>query len=144
VGQGYNRGEDAIENLARYIIRASFSLERMTHIPEESKVIYESKDGREEEPLEWLADKTSSGRTARDSSNGFNICYKSSVPGIPKKLRFDIHIFNLNRCLLSAGNLQLLRHRVAEVKPPRHFSTIISHSQSTFYYFFGYIISSTN
>jgi len=43
-----------------------------------------------------------------------DFCYKSSVPGISKKLRFDIHIFNLNRCLLSVGNLQLLRHRVAE------------------------------
>ena len=37
--------EEAIENLARYIIRASFSQERM--IPEESKVLYRSKDGKE-------------------------------------------------------------------------------------------------
>jgi len=37
-----------MENLARYIIRASFSQERMTYIPEESKVIYQSKDGKEE------------------------------------------------------------------------------------------------
>ena len=45
-----------IENLARYIIRASFSQERMTYIPEESKVIYQSKDGKEEkvfDALEW-------------------------------------------------------------------------------------------
>jgi len=35
-------------SLARYIIRASFSQERMTYIPEESKVIYQSKDGKEE------------------------------------------------------------------------------------------------
>ena len=49
--------EDAMENLARYIIRASFSQERMTYIPEESKVIYQSKDGKEEkifDALEWL------------------------------------------------------------------------------------------
>jgi len=48
----------AMENLARYIIRASFSQERMTYIPEESKVIYQSKDGKKEEAfdaLEWLA-----------------------------------------------------------------------------------------
>jgi hypothetical protein len=32
--------EKAMENLARYIVRASFSQERMTYIPEESKVIY--------------------------------------------------------------------------------------------------------
>jgi len=50
--------ENAMENLARYIIRASFSQERMTYIPEESEVIYRSKDGTEEkvfDALEWLA-----------------------------------------------------------------------------------------
>ncbi len=50
--------EDAIENLARYIIRAFFSQERMTYIPEELKVVYRSKDGKEEktfDALEWLA-----------------------------------------------------------------------------------------
>lgn len=47
-----------MENLARSIIRASFSQERMTYVPEEAKVIYQSKDGKEEnifEALEWLA-----------------------------------------------------------------------------------------
>ena len=34
--------EEAMENLARYIIRASFSQERMTYIPEEATVIYQS------------------------------------------------------------------------------------------------------
>jgi len=50
--------EEAMENLARYIIRASFSQERMTYVPEKSKVIYQSKDGKEEkifDALEWLA-----------------------------------------------------------------------------------------
>ncbi len=45
-----------MENLARYIIRASFSQERMTYVPEKSKVIYQSKDGKEEkifDALEW-------------------------------------------------------------------------------------------
>jgi hypothetical protein len=54
--------EEATENLARYIIRASFSQERMTYLPEESKVIYESKDGKEEkvfDALDWLAAMTS-------------------------------------------------------------------------------------
>lgn len=55
-----------MENLARYIIRASFSQERMTpyhvrgrlYILEESKVLYRSKDGKKEnifDALEWLA-----------------------------------------------------------------------------------------
>jgi len=38
--------EGAMENLARYIIRASFSQERMTYIPEECRVIYQAKDGK--------------------------------------------------------------------------------------------------
>ena len=50
--------EEAMENLARYIIRASFSQERMTYILEDSKVVYRAKDGKEEkvfDVLEWLA-----------------------------------------------------------------------------------------
>ena len=52
------RQEKSMENLARYIIRASFSQERMSYVPEEAKVIYQSKDGKEEkvfDALEWLA-----------------------------------------------------------------------------------------
>ncbi len=60
------REEEAIEKLARYIIRAFFSQERMTYLPEQSKVICESKacprrrsvNGKEEkvfDALEWLA-----------------------------------------------------------------------------------------
>ena len=40
------------------IIRASFSQERMTYIPDESKVVYKSKDAKEErtfDALEWFA-----------------------------------------------------------------------------------------
>ncbi len=47
-----------MENLARYIIRASFSQERMSYFPEDSKVVYRSKDGKEEkifDALEWLS-----------------------------------------------------------------------------------------
>ena len=52
------------ENLARYIIRASFSQERMTYIPGDesangvAKVIYDSKDGKTSktfDALDWLA-----------------------------------------------------------------------------------------
>jgi hypothetical protein len=38
-------------------VRASFSQERMTYFPEDSKVVYRSKDGKEEktfDALEWL------------------------------------------------------------------------------------------
>jgi len=47
-----------MENLARHMIRASFFQERMTYLAEESKVIYQSKDGKQQkvfDPLEWLA-----------------------------------------------------------------------------------------
>ena len=46
-----------MENFARYIIRASFSQEKMIYIPEEAKVIYQFKDGKEEKAfcaLGWL------------------------------------------------------------------------------------------
>jgi hypothetical protein len=51
-----------MENLARYIIRASLSQERMTYVPEAGSVIYRSKDGcntRVLDAMEWLAAMTS-------------------------------------------------------------------------------------
>ncbi len=51
-----------MENLARCIIRVSFSQERMTYLPEESQIIYRSKDHRQEkafDALDWLAAMTS-------------------------------------------------------------------------------------
>jgi hypothetical protein len=42
----YLADETAMENPARYIIRASFSQERMTYLQDESKVVYQSKDAK--------------------------------------------------------------------------------------------------
>ena len=56
------RKKEAMENLARYIIWASFSQERMSYLPEESQIIYRSKDNRQEkifDALDWLAALTS-------------------------------------------------------------------------------------
>ena len=50
--------DTAKENLARYIIRASFSQERMTYLDQEGKVIYKAKDGKSSKSfsaLEWMA-----------------------------------------------------------------------------------------
>ena len=50
--------DTAMENLARYIIRASFSQERMQYLDQEGTVIYTSKDGATTKnfpALEWLA-----------------------------------------------------------------------------------------
>ena len=46
--------EQAMENLARYIIRACFSQERMTYLRDESKVIYTSKDGNKEKVFDAI------------------------------------------------------------------------------------------
>jgi len=46
------------ENLARYVIRASFSQDRMKYFPDKAKVTYQSKYGKdaaEFDPLEWMA-----------------------------------------------------------------------------------------
>jgi len=54
----YPHEDTAMENLARYIIRASFSQERMTYLRDESKVIYKAKKGGETktfDALDWLA-----------------------------------------------------------------------------------------
>lgn len=40
------RHAQSMENLARYIIRASFTQERMTYLPREARIIYESRDGK--------------------------------------------------------------------------------------------------
>jgi hypothetical protein len=50
--------DKAMENLARYIIRASFSQERMQYLADEGTVIYSAKDGKDKKVFdaqEWLA-----------------------------------------------------------------------------------------
>jgi len=50
--------DTAMENLARYIIRASFSQERMRYLEKEGTVVYRSKGGKDQKmfpALEWLA-----------------------------------------------------------------------------------------
>ncbi len=47
-----------MENLARYIIRTSFSQERMQYVDQEEKVTYASRDGKSikvSQAMEWLA-----------------------------------------------------------------------------------------
>jgi hypothetical protein len=52
------KDDTAMENLARYIIWASFSQERMQYKDQEGKIVYTSKDGKVTkafDALEWLA-----------------------------------------------------------------------------------------
>jgi hypothetical protein len=54
----YPKDSRSMENLARYIIRASFSQKRMKYILEELKITYRSKYSKEEKEfsaLEWMA-----------------------------------------------------------------------------------------
>jgi len=54
----YPRDTTSMENLARYIIRASFSQERLSYLSESSRVIYKSKDGKgtkEFDALDFIA-----------------------------------------------------------------------------------------
>ena len=47
-----------MENLTAYLIRSSFSQQRMEYLPHEAEVRYQSKDGKEKKTyhaLEWLA-----------------------------------------------------------------------------------------
>jgi hypothetical protein len=48
------REEETMEKLVRYIIRASFFWNKMTYLPKESKVVYGSKDGKDEKILDAL------------------------------------------------------------------------------------------
>jgi len=54
----YPHQQRSLENLAAYLIRTSFSQERMEYLPEEAMVIYRSKDGKDKktyDALEWIA-----------------------------------------------------------------------------------------
>jgi len=50
----YPRFTQSMENLARYIIRASFSAERLSYVSEASKVIYKSKSGNDTKEFDGL------------------------------------------------------------------------------------------
>jgi hypothetical protein len=58
----YPRFAQSIKNLARYIIRASFSTERLSYVSEDSKVIYKSNSGndtKEFDAVDFIASITS-------------------------------------------------------------------------------------
>jgi hypothetical protein len=87
--------EEAIENLTPYIICASFSQERMTYIPEESKVLYRSKDGKKEnifDALEWLAAKCSHVPNKGEQMVRYYGYYSNVSRGKRKKQKQDILI----------------------------------------------------
>ena len=90
--------EDGLENLARYIIRASFSQERMTYIPEDessngvAKVIYASKDGKTSktlDALDWLAKLVTHIPNKGEQMVRYYGFYSNKSRGLRKKLVLD-------------------------------------------------------
>jgi len=71
-----------------YIIRASFSQERMTYLPVESRIIYRSKDNRKEktfDALDWLAAMTSHIPNQREQMVRYYGFYSNVSRGLRKK-----------------------------------------------------------
>jgi ribosomal protein S27E len=90
--------EDGLENLARYIIRASFSQERMTYVAAQdsfdgiAKVIYESKDGKSSkkfEALDWLAQLTTHIPNKGEQMARYYGFYSNKSRGLRKKAGTD-------------------------------------------------------
>jgi len=93
--------QDGLEQLARYIIRASFSSERMTYIPESQSrtgtatVIYESKDGRTSktfDALDWLAQLTTHIPNRGEQMCRYYGYYSNKARGVRKKAGTDDHV----------------------------------------------------
>ncbi len=90
--------EEGLENLARYIIRASFSQERMTYIPAgntsdgTAKVLYESKDGKTQktfDAIDWLALLTTHIPNKNEQMVRYYGYYSNKARGLRKKVGRD-------------------------------------------------------
>jgi hypothetical protein len=90
--------EERLENLARYIIRASFSQERMTYIPAHdasdgvARVIYESKDGKTSktfDALDWLAQLTTHIPNRGEQMIRYYGYYSNKLRGLRNKAGID-------------------------------------------------------
>ena len=84
--------QKSMENLACYIIRASFSQERMTYHRETGQVEYRSKDGKETKmlhALEWLAAMCSQVPNKGEQMVRYYGYYSSVARGKRKKVDAD-------------------------------------------------------
>lgn len=90
--------QEGLENLARYIIRASFSRERMTYIAADdsadgvAKVFYESKDGKATktfDALDWLAQLTTHIPNRGEQMVRYYGYYSNKSRGLRKKAGTD-------------------------------------------------------
>ncbi|MBF0547109.1 MAG: transposase [Candidatus Riflebacteria bacterium] len=77
-----------MQNLARYIIRAAISQERMTYLENEGKVLYQSKYGsakKEFSPLEWLINVCSHFQNPGESTINYNAFFSNFARGKRQK-----------------------------------------------------------
>ena len=97
-GAIWPQNQDGLENLARYIIRASFSLERMIYIAAGdssdgvAKGIYESKDGKATKTfnaLDWLAQLVTHISNKGEQMVRYYGYYSNKSRGIRKKAGTD-------------------------------------------------------
>jgi len=82
------REKKALENLAAYLIRASFSQQRMQYFPEKAQVVYHSKHGKEQktyDALEWLAAMGTHVPQRRQQSVKYYSRYANSTRGRLRK-----------------------------------------------------------
>jgi len=92
----------SMENLARYIVRASFSQERMLYLREAAQVEYQSKDGKETkvfDALEWLAAMCSHVPGKGEQMVRYYGYYSNVARGKRKKADADDNI----PCILTQG-----------------------------------------
>jgi hypothetical protein len=121
--------ENALENLARYIIRACFSQERMTYIPSSAssfgaKVIYQSKDGKTSETfsaMDWLARLVTHIPNRYEQMVRYYGYYSNKSRGMRKKAGSDDQVPALVKSgILSAAfrkNWARLIQKIYEVDP---------------------------
>ncbi len=83
--------EEAMENLARHVVRASFSQERMTYLPDEFQVLYRSKGALAEAPRSnpeckaaWVIKWALTGAVMNKNRTISTSCTLSPSPPAPK------------------------------------------------------------
>jgi len=105
--------EEGLENLARYIIRASFSQERMAYIPAYesndgiAKVVYESKDGKTSktlDALDWLAQLVTHIPNKSEQMVCYYGFYSNKSRGLRKKAGTDDEVPSLIESDASPGD----------------------------------------
>jgi len=107
----WSHEEEGMEKLARYVVRAAFSKERMSYIPAQvshdgvAKVIYQSKDKKETktfDALDWLAQLITHIPDKNEQTVRYYGFYSNKMRGQRKKKNQDDVIPNIIESELSS------------------------------------------